>query len=122
MESEIDPADRVRLMHMLEAAQQALDFSRGRDRHSLDTDLMYRRAVVNCIQEIGEAAVQVSEATRDLVPALPWKKVVGMRNRLVHVYFNINLDLVWEVVAKDLTPAGRRAGTGLESRKLNPWF
>jgi len=104
MESEMDAGDRVRLRHMLEAAQQALDFSRGRDRGSLDSDPMYRRALVNCIQEIGEAAVQVSEETRNRVTALPWKKIVGMRNRLVHVYFNINLDLVWEVVAKDLTP------------------
>ena len=50
---------------------------------------MFRRAVTHCIQEIGEAASQVGEATRTTVPQLPWRQVVGMRHNLVHVYFNI---------------------------------
>lgn len=104
MPLEIDEEDRVRLLHMLEAARDALQFSDGRDRESLESDTMYRRAVIHCIQEIGEAAVRVTEPTRALVPELPWKQIVGMRNRLVHVYFSINLDLVWEVIAKDLPP------------------
>lgn len=104
MPPEITKLDRVRLAHMLEAAQQALQFSRGRDRSNLDTDVMYRRAVIHCIQEIGEAAVRISQQTRDSIPGVPWKQIVGMRHRLVHVYFEINLDLVWEVVVKDLSP------------------
>jgi len=104
MPPNIDEADKVRLRHMLAAAEQAMDFSKGRDRTSLDSDLMYRRAVIHCIQEIGEAAVRVTEPTRDLVPELPWKQIVGMRHRLVHVYFATNLDMVWEVVSKDLSP------------------
>lgn len=104
MPPEIDEADRVRLLHMFDAARDALQFSVGRNRANLDADTMYRRAVIHCIQEIGEAAVRVSEPTRALVPELPWKQIVGMRNRLVHVYFSINLDLVWEVIAKDLPP------------------
>jgi hypothetical protein len=68
-------ADRIRLLHMLDAARQPLQFSAGRDRQSLDTDLMYRRAVINCIQEIGEAAVRVSDPTRALIPQLPWQQI-----------------------------------------------
>jgi len=63
---------------------------------------MFRRALIHCIQEIGEAAVRVSESTRARTTQIPWNQIVGMRHRLVHVYFDINLDLVWEVVAKNL--------------------
>src|SRR5437764_1448625 len=100
MPLELDKHDLVKLAHMLEAAQQAIDFSNGRDRASLDADAMYRRAVISCIQEIGESAVRVTDTTQKKIPQLPWRQIVGMRNRLVHVYWDINLDLVWEVLAK----------------------
>lgn len=93
MPPEMDAADRVPLLHMLDAGRDALQFSAGRHRADLDADPMYRRAVLHCIQEIGEAAVRVTEPTRAQVPELPWKQIVGMRHRMVHVYFAINLDL-----------------------------
>ena len=101
---ELHFADIVRLKHMRDAAREALNFSAGRDRTMLDTDAMFRRAVVSCIQEIGEAAVRVSLEARALLPDVPWRQIVDMRNRLVHVYFNVDPDLVWEVVARDLAP------------------
>jgi uncharacterized protein with HEPN domain len=101
---EIPAADSVRLRHMLDAAREALRFSVGRDRSSLDSDAMYRRAVVSCIQEIGEAAVRVSPAARALAPGIPWRQITDMRNRLVHAYFSINADLVWVVIDRDLPP------------------
>ncbi|MCY2951590.1 MAG: DUF86 domain-containing protein [Planctomycetota bacterium] len=100
----IPDADRIRLRHMLEAARDALQFAGGRQRSDLDSDRLFRRGVLDCIQEIGEAAVQVSPECRDRVPGVPWRQIVGMRHRLVHVYFDINLDLVWEVLARDLDP------------------
>ena len=104
MPPELNERDRIRLMHMLDAAQQALDFSVGRGRESLDSDAMYRPALVSCIQEIGEAAARVTAPTRNLVPDVPFKAIVAMRNRIVHVYFDIDPDAVWEVVQKDLPP------------------
>ncbi len=97
-------ADRIRMRHMLDAAQQALDFARGRSRADLDGDAMFRRAVTHCIQEIGEAAGHVSEATRAGVPAVPWRQVVGMRHNLVHAYFNIKHEAVWQVLSRELQP------------------
>jgi uncharacterized protein with HEPN domain len=96
--------DRIRMHHMLDAAREALEFSRGRERRDLDTDRMYRRAVVHCLQEIGEAAARVTPAGRTLAPWVPWQQIVGMRHRLVHSYFDINADLVWEVIDRDLAP------------------
>ena len=65
---------------------------------------MFRRAVVNCIQEIGEAASRVSRPGRLAAPKLPWPQIVGMRHRVVHAYFDIDHDLVWEVLDRDLKP------------------
>jgi len=87
---------------MLEAARQAVQFSSGKSRQSLDTDAMFRRAVINCVQEIGEAAVRMSDATRSQIPTIPWQQIIGMRNRLVHVYFHIDADIVWGVLQTDL--------------------
>ena len=96
--------DRIRMRHMLDAALEASTFSQGRRREDLDNDRMYRRAVVHCLQEIGEAAARVSPAARALAPSVPWQQIVGMRHRLVHTYFAINADLVWEVIDRDLAP------------------
>lgn len=96
--------DAVRLLHMMDAAKDALQFAVGRTRADLDSDRMFLRALVHCIQEIGEAAARVSEAQRAVAPEIPWTKIVGMRHRLVHVYYDINADLLWEVVVRELEP------------------
>ncbi len=62
---------------------------------------MLRRALVNALQEIGEAASRVSAAGRDRVPGLPWRDVIAMRNVLVHVYWGIDLDVLWRTAAED---------------------
>ena len=98
-----DP-DEVRIRHRVDAGREALGFSVRRDRASLDSDVMYRRAVIHCIPEIGEAANRVSDPTRLTLPTVPWREMVLMRNRLVHVYANVKADLVWEVPSRDLEP------------------
>ena len=59
-------------------------------------------APVKSIEIIGEAGARVSEEGRDAAPDVPWLEFVAMRNRLVHAYFDINLDVIWESVRKDL--------------------
>lgn len=61
-----------------------------------------QRAIELLIVIIGEAAAQVSEATRAALSDLPWRQIIAMRNRLVHHYFKVDLDLVWDVAANDL--------------------
>ena len=56
------------------------------------------------IEIIGGAAGKVSEPTRRHLPAIPWQDIVGMRNRLIHVYFDIDVGVVWDTVTKDLPP------------------
>jgi uncharacterized protein with HEPN domain len=90
--------DVVRLRHMLAAAEQALDFCAGRSRGELDTDVMLCFALLHAITIVGEAASKVSEQTRHALPGIPWPAIVGMRHRLVHAYFEVDLDVLWQSV------------------------
>ena len=96
--------DEIRLRHMLDAAREAASFVRGRVRSDLETDRQLVLALVKDIEILGEAAAQVGDDTRIRTPSIPWQKIIAMRNRLVHAYFSINLDIVWQTVQKDLPP------------------
>jgi uncharacterized protein with HEPN domain len=87
---------------MLEAAEEAVQFVRGQTRQSLEKDRMRTLAVLRCIEIIGEAATRVSEETRAKASGIPWPDIIGMRHRLVHTYFDTDLDLVWETLQRDL--------------------
>lgn len=63
---------------------------------------MLRLALMKSVEMIGEAASRVSQATQRTNPSVPWAQIVGMRNRLVHVYFDIDLDVLWQTVTGDL--------------------
>jgi uncharacterized protein with HEPN domain len=83
---------------MIEAAEQALSFTRGRTPADLDSDAMLRMALTRTVEIVGEAAAQVSAAGRQELPDVPWAQIVGMRNRLVHAYFDINRNILWDTV------------------------
>ena len=88
--------DEVRIRHMIEAAESIAEFVAGRERSELDTNRMLLFAVVRAIEILGEAASKVSEDERVASGGIPWKAIVGMRNRLIHAYFDVNAQLVWE--------------------------
>ena len=94
--------DDIRLCHMLDAAREAVSFARGRVRGDLDIDRQLVLSLLKDIEIVGEAAAQTTESTRILTPEIPWQEMVAMRNRLVHAYFSINLDIVWQTVQEDL--------------------
>lgn len=94
--------DTIRLRHMLDAARQAVEFTRGRSRTDLDRDSMLVLALVKLVEILGEAATQVSHLGRANAPNLPWAEIVAMRHRLVHAYFDISLDILWQTVRQDL--------------------
>lgn len=97
--------DRVRLQHMLDAARKALRVSAGHRREDLDLeDEPLLDALIRLISVIGEAANRVSHATRSELPDISWSDVVGMRNRLIHGYFEINRDILWATV-QDVLPS-----------------
>jgi uncharacterized protein with HEPN domain len=96
------PEDIVRLRHMLEAIDDAASFISGRTRGDLDSDKMLCYALVRCIEIVGEAAGRLSDASRSTSQEIPWPAIVGMRNRLVHAYFDVDTEIVWKTVTKEL--------------------
>ncbi len=88
---------------MLDAARKAVRRAAGRSREDLeaeDDDLA--DALVRRISVIGEAATRVSADVRLALGEIPWNDVIGMRNRLIHAYFDINLDILWATVQDSL--------------------
>jgi len=102
--SAIPRDDRVRLRHMLDAARTARRFVQGHERSDLESDEMLSLAIVRLLEIVGEAATHVSEPVQDALPGIPWRQITGARNRLIHGYFDVDLDIVWAVVQDDLPP------------------
>ena len=94
--------DDIRLRHMLDAANQAIAFMKGRSKLSLDADAMLLLAVVKAIEIVGEAAAKITKERQADIPQIPWPQIISMRNRLTHAYFDIDTDVVWQTVVEDL--------------------
>lgn len=94
--------DETRLRHMLDAAREATDMAAGQQRGDLDTDRKLCLSLVHLLEIVGEAAAGVSQEARRRHAELPWKRMRGMRNRLIHAYFDVNLDVVWQTIQEDL--------------------
>jgi len=96
--------DLARLRHILDAARQAVAFIQGRGRADLDQDAMLSLALIRLLEIIGEAARGVSDTTRASHPEIAWIQMAGMRDRLIHGYYDVNLDIVWQTTNQDLPP------------------
>lgn len=94
--------DAERLRHMLDAAAEALTFVEDKTREELRTSRLLVLALTRQLEIIGEAAGRVSPGCRECIPGIPWATVVGIRNRLIHAYFDVDLDVVWSTVTADL--------------------
>jgi uncharacterized protein with HEPN domain len=100
----IKPEDRVRLRHMLDAAIEIQQYVQSATRDDLDRDRRLVHSLVRSLEIIGEAASRVSTELWKDVPEIPWPIIIGMRNRLIHAYFSINLDVVWSTSTEDIPP------------------
>lgn len=100
----MDRDDVVRLRHMLDASREAIFFMQGKTRSDLDKDRKLVLALVKSIEIIGEAAYQLTPDSREQIPTIPWNDIITMRHRLVHAYFDINLDILWMTMQIDLPP------------------
>lgn len=90
------------LRDMLENAQLAIRFIQGMDYETFSRDNKTVYAVIRAVEVIGEAAANVPDEIRSKYPSLPWRDIRGMRNKLVHQYFGINMEVVWQTIQEDL--------------------
>src|SRR5689334_3947070 len=92
----MQPRELHYLLDMLNAAKLAQNFVAGITWETFQIDLMRQAAVTRQIKIIGEAARRISEATHTELPDIPWRDLIGMRNRIVHEYDRLSLEIIWE--------------------------
>jgi uncharacterized protein with HEPN domain len=87
---------------MLAASKEAMEFAAGKTRQNLQKDRIRVLAIIKSIEIIGEAASKVTEEFKSENKYIPWNDIISMRNRLIHAYFDVDLDIVWQTVKSDL--------------------
>jgi uncharacterized protein with HEPN domain len=92
----------VYLLHILDAIELIEEYTDGMSENEFLSNSMARDAVIRQIEIIGEAARNISEEFRGLHPYLPWGKMIGIRNKIIHEYFNVNFAIVWDTVQDDI--------------------
>lgn len=95
---------QLALRHMLEHAREARDMAQDAQRRDLDRKRQLELSLVRLLEIVGEAATRVPDKVRACYPEVPWPEIVNMRNRLIHGYDAVDLDIVWAVVKDDLPP------------------
>lgn len=98
------PTDSDRLHHILDAANEAVMLAADKTKEELTTDRVLVLALTRLIEIIGEAARNVKPDLRERHPNVPWKKMVGTRDRLIHGYDRVDLNALWEIIKVDLPP------------------
>jgi len=94
--------DLVRLRHMMDSSMEAVELIQGKSRADLDTNRVVSLALVRLLEIVGEAANKVTISTRMQYPNIPWSQLISLRNRLIHGYDTINLDILWKILSEDL--------------------
>ena len=98
---------RLYLQDILDAIRAIERFVEGLDFDAFAQDDLRASAVIRKLEVIGEASRQVPGWVRERYPEVPWRTMAGMRDRLIHAYFGVKLDLVWETIRRDLPPLKR---------------
>jgi uncharacterized protein with HEPN domain len=94
----------TRVRHMLDFARKAVAFNKGKSRADLDRNEMLAMATIHLVEMLGEASRLVSEKLRKKYPEILWEQISGTRNRLAHGYIDVDLDIIWTIITKDLPP------------------
>lgn len=87
---------------MLDAAHAISSFIQKNNRQNLESDLMFSSALIRQLEILGEAAIGISIDFKEAHTNIPWHKIIGMRNRLIHAYFDVDLDILWHAVTIEI--------------------
>lgn len=94
----------IALSQMRDHAKEALDLAKGKQREDLDAQRVLNLALVRLLEIVGEAANRMPPEDRDRYPQIPWSQIIGLRHRLIHAYDQVDFDILWEIVTRDLPP------------------
>jgi uncharacterized protein with HEPN domain len=92
------PSTREYLEHILEEANYLIGASSGVDWDSFRRDETLKRAFVRSIEVMGEAVKQIPDSVRQKYPGVDWRAIAGMRDRLIHAYYGVNYEMVWDAI------------------------
>lgn len=96
-------ADKVYLTHMLECIARITEYVGG-DEALFRSSRLVQDAVVRNLQTLAESSQRLTDAAKEAEPGLPWRAISGFRNILVHDYLGIDVDVIWQVVSRELPP------------------
>ena len=96
--------DMIRLRHIIAEAEEACAFAENMSFNEFMGDRKTAKAIIRSVEVIGEASSKITDELREKYPDIPWKQIIGMRNRLIHVYFDIDFRTVWQTVNENLPP------------------
>ena len=96
--------DPTLLRDIVDTSRRAIADIQGRDLTALSSDHVRALGLVKCLEIVGEAAGRLSPGFRARHPSIPWPEIIGMRNRLIHAYFDIDYEQVWKTLTEDLPP------------------
>jgi uncharacterized protein with HEPN domain len=99
----LNDADQARAQHIVDAARQDIAYCKDTTAAELANDSAGQALLIRSLEIIGEAASQIPLETREQFRGVPWKQMIATRNRLIHGYFDVDLDIVWRTV-KDRLP------------------
>ena len=98
----------ITVNQMLDYSRKAIGLLKGRKRSDLDDDLVFNLALTRLVEVIGGAADRVPQSFQEEHPEIDWSQIIGMRNRLIHGYDEVDFDILWNVVKKDVPKLIRR--------------
>jgi uncharacterized protein with HEPN domain len=90
------------IQDILDSIQDIENFIQGMNYEEFRDDRKTINAVIRSIEIIGEASKKIPKSLRDSQPEIPWKKMAGMRDKLTHAYFGIDLEIIWKVVSEEI--------------------
>lgn len=95
-------SDRLLAEDILESIVKIKRYTKGMDRAAFENDEMRIDAVVRNFEIIGEAANRISKEVQENNPKVEWRRIIGLRNRIVHEYFGIDIGILWAIIQNNL--------------------
>ena len=94
--------DKIKLQHMLDHAKEAAALVQGKEKSDLQKNRLLELAATRLVEIVGEAAAKISPENQTKYPSIPWSQIIGMRNRLIHGYDAVDIDVLWDTLEVDL--------------------
>lgn len=109
--------DTIYLRHIIDAFMQIEHYMDGVSREEFFSNKLLQDGAIRQLEVMGEAARNLSDDFRNEYSQIPWRQMIGLRNRMTHAYFNINLQIIWEIVRGDLPDLKRKMECILDNIK-----